>query len=519
MRYLIYTFALLLASSCSKKETEIPTVQSAPLTVIEYQVNWEEIEDKTVKQLYTDLQLTSFWSDSLCVKEALSFLANTRNYGLPTRYYQADSLQKTYRKRHSWDQAQAIAFDLTLTEQFVQFYTDLHQGRLSPSELYSDWDLPKKKLKWKPQYSELFNSRDFDSVAQLVEPKHPQYAALKKKLPDFDLLADNLQVDYPQPFKLLPDSSSTFVPQIRKQLAYWKFPLSNDSSTVYDAEMAKQIKAFQAKEGLLADGIIGKNTLIALNRNKAHLRAEVAAQMERWRWYPKLDSAYILINIPDYSMKLVAEKQLLFSRRVIVGKSGRKTPVLVSELTNIVLNPTWTLPPTIIKEDLANSYKRDTAYFSKKNIAILDYKRNPVDPRNWNSAKPSNYIYVQAPGDDNALGRIKFNFKNRFLVYLHDTNTRSSYNREARALSSGCVRVQDPLPIAEYVLNNPELYSLETLSESTSEGKLETKSVNVEKKLPIYIFYNTVWVNEKGQLIRRPDIYSWNPPLIKQLVD
>ena len=519
MKRILSLFLVVCLFACSRKDTELIDGITAPKHVVDYEMDVDEIEHANVKRLYTDLNGTTLWKDSLCVQDALSFLRKGSGYGLPAHLYSTDSLQKAYQNRYDWSKDEAIAFELELSKQLLTFFNDVHHGHFQPNQLYADWDLYPPKLQWTRTHSEWFNARHFDSLARKLEPKHPQYHALKANLSKYDTWPDNPSVAYPEKLKLTPDTISPYVVNVRKQLQYWKYTLENDSSQVYDAALVKQIKAFQTKEGLNPDGVIGKGTLAALNRSKHHLKAEIAANMERWRWYPTLDTAYVLINIPDYQLLVFAENEVKFQRKVIVGKAERKTPVLVSTLSDIVLNPTWTLPPTIIAEDLAKHHKKDSSYFTKKNIQILNYKREPVSPLNWNPEKPNNYIYVQAPGDDNALGRIKFNFKNRFLVYLHDTNTRSYYKREARALSSGCVRVQDPLPIAEFLLDNPKVYPLDSLVAYTQPDRFTTTTVRVTKRLPLYIFYNTMWVNEKGQLIRRPDIYRWNSPLTKRLID
>lgn len=486
---------------------------------LDYRISTDEISDERLKKLYADLGVEAIWQDSICVNEALDFLQHSYDYGLPPKFYQVDSLAQVYRKRRNWATEQAVSFDLALSKHLLQFFTDVYQGRFHASQLYADWDLPAKHLNWTKQHSEMFHLRLYDSLARKLEPQHPQYHALKKQLKAYDDWADNPIVAYPANLKLAPDTISYYLPAVRKQVRFWKGKISNDSSQVYDKELVQAIKRFQYQEGLNPDGVIGKNTLKALNRTKHHMQAEVAAQMERWRWYPKMDTAYIYINIPDFKLEMYAEGQTKFERKVVVGKPGRKTPVLVSSLTDVVLNPTWTLPPTIITEDLAKHYRQDTAYFTKKNIQILNYKREEILPGDWNPEKPNNYIYVQAAGDDNALGRIKFNFKNRFLVYLHDTNSRSYFKRESRALSSGCVRVQDPLPLAEYVIDNKQLYALDSLVAYTSSERSVTNFVRISKRMPIYIFYNTLYVNEKGQLIRRPDIYHWNPILTERFLN
>ena len=247
--------------------------------------------------------------------------------------------------------------------------------------------------------------------------------------------------------------------QIKKHLIYWKDFKNRDSiiTPIYDKYTVQAIKRFQKRHGLSPDGVIGQGTLKALNITQNERREQIYANLERWRWFPDdFGDEYLLINLPDYKLSYVLNNDTIAERRIVVGKPSRETPILSSKISNFVFNPTWTVPPTIIKEDLTPSALKNRNYFNRNRISIYDSKGQLVSPENWNSSKAKSYRYVQIPGYDNSLGLVKFNFPNRHSVYLHDTNHRDYFVREYRALSSGCVRIENPLQLSETILKKED---------------------------------------------------------------
>ena len=212
-------------------------------------------------------------------------------------------------------------------------------------------------------------------------------------------------------------------------------------------------------------------------------------------------------------MRLVKNNDTIETRRIAVGTIKRKTPILTSKLSDIVINPTWTVPPTILKEDLVPSARNNRDYFRRTNISIYDWSNNPISPQDWDPDNYTKYRYVQGPGDNNSLGNVKFNFPNSHMVYLHDTNHKNIFSRNNRSLSSGCVRVEDPLPLAEMLLNNSR-WSMDSIKSTIS--RLETTSVKMKDAVYIFQYYWTAW-SENGHLIFRDDIYNLDKDLSKKL--
>jgi murein L,D-transpeptidase YcbB/YkuD len=223
---------------------------------------------------------------------------------------------------------------------------------------------------------------------------------------------------------------------------------------------------------------------------------------------------HIIINIPDYQLYLIKEKDTLRSHKVVVGRPERPTPVLSSLLTQVIFNPTWTVPPTILKEDIIPDIKRNRYYLTKSRITIYDQAGNIISPRNWKSDNAFNYKYVQKPSRNNSLGVVKLNFSNRFSVYLHDTNHRELFALTKRSLSSGCVRLENPVALTQQILNDTLKWNNEKIDALIETAK--TTNVKIKNEVPIHLLYWTAWSN-KNKLIFREDIYNRDKELYTML--
>lgn len=320
--------------------------------------------------------------------------------------------------------------------------------------------------------------------------------------------------------KIEPNDTISEIIQIKKHLIYWKDFKNRDSiiTPIYDNYTVKAIKKFQKRHGLSPDGVIGQGTVKALNISQNQRREQIYANLERWRWFPdNLGKDYLMINLPDYKLSYVVNNDTIEERRVVVGKPSRETPILSSKLSNFVFNPTWTVPPTIIKEDLTPSASRNRNYFNKNRISIYDTKGQIVIPENWDPTKSKSYRYVQTSGYNNSLGLVKFNFPNRHSVYLHDTNHREYFVREYRALSSGCVRIENPLQLSETILKKENEKVWSNAEIDTIINRKHTKYIPIKNStINIYLFYWTSWLDKNG-LQFREDIYNLDTKLFNAL--
>lgn len=403
-----------------------------------------------------------------------------------------------------------------LSSAFLKYASHLSNGKLNPKEIYLDWEIKKNRIKGDSLLNTALENNDFQKIIENCKPKHNIYSYLKKALEivntypedDFTPIVTTGKFDF-------GDKNETII-SIKKRLQYWNDLSKNDTLTdTYNEIMLDAVKKFQTRHGLEPDGIIGKGTLTALNFTKDQRRKQIIVNLERWRWFPRdLGIDHIVVNIPNYYLHAVQNTDTIKTHKVVVGTEKRKTPILSSKIDNIVFNPTWTVPPTIMKEDLIPGTQKSRNYISSRNITIYNRKGEEVSLGSWNFSNAENYRYVQSPGENNALGFVKINFPNDHLVYLHDTNHRDYFVKNFRALSSGCVRVENPLLLAEYLLFKKEGYNAAKIDSILYFKK--TKTVKIEEEFNVHILYFTAWY-EKGQLEFRNDVYNYDPELYLRL--
>jgi murein L,D-transpeptidase YcbB/YkuD len=358
-----------------------------------------------------------------------------------------------------------------------------------------------------------------DSLAQKIEQIKPHqivYQRLKEALKIINTFPNDNFKRIESANRIVPKDTNSALIAIKKRLIYWKDLQSKDSlSKIYDHKTVEAVKRFQFRHGLSADGIIGKGTISALNFSKNQRKEQIIANLERWKWFPKeLGNEYIMVNIPSYKLILVKDNDTIRVHKVVVGTEKRKTPILSSKLSSTVFNPTWTVPPTIIKEDVIPAISKSKSYLAEKNIKVYDTNGDSVSAENWQLEKAKNYRYVQNPGTFNSLGMVKILFPNRFSVYLHDTNHRDLFTKSMRSLSSGCVRVENPLALTEYLLNDSVNWNLDKITETLKIQK--TKQIKIKKEVFIHILYWTAW-SKDNKLFFLEDIYNLDAELYAKL--
>jgi murein L,D-transpeptidase YcbB/YkuD len=267
---------------------------------------------------------------------------------------------------------------------------------------------------------------------------------------------------------------------------------------------------------LREDGVVGPATLAALNVPVGERVRQIEMNLELWRWLPRdLGQRHIMVNITDYTMSVVEDGREVMGSKVIVGKPSRPTPVFAGEMSYLVLNPYWHVPPTIAVKDKLPKLRRNPYALSRQRIRVFAGGKEINPGRvNWRRVNARNlrYHFRQDPGPRNALGRIKFMFPNRYSVYLHDTPSKYLFNRDNRTFSSGCVRVADPIDLAEYLLSDSG-WSRKAIVSKT-RGKRQRR-VNLSEKVPVYILYWTAWVDDAGETHFRRDIYEHDKRLAK----
>ena len=282
-----------------------------------------------------------------------------------------------------------------------------------------------------------------------------------------------------------------------------------DTGPLYDQETIDAVMKFQARHGLVDDGVIGSKTLAALNIPVEERIRQIELNLERWRWMPKsFGKRHIRVNVADFKLTVIEDGETVLQMPVIVGTQYRKTPVFSARMTYLEFAPYWTVPPTILREDKLPVIKRNPHYLEEKHFRIVSMRDEEtfIDPDevDWQNTEAENFpgLLRMEPGPWNPLGRVKFMFPNRFNVYLHDTNEFDLFDNNVRSFSSGCIRVERPDDLAYYLLE--EELGAERVEELLSASEPEQVSI---EPVPVHIQYWTAWVDQEGLVNFRPDVY------------
>lgn len=473
-------------------------------------------KSQTLYDFYQSREFKTVWQSEKNRKIILETLRKCESEGLNPLDYNISKLDSLEKAFVEFNDEEEVNYDLLLTFNFGNYLKHLHQGKLDPKKIYTNWAVKVDELDIK---SVLNTALDKDSLSGIIVKCQPQALTYRKLIQALEIIEK-----MPEDSTGILDTTIIIKPQkvhkslvkIKQKLIYWQDLFTQDSLTSdYDDDTFVAVTKFQERHGLLADGVIGKGTIKALNFTKEERKQQIIANLERWRWFSRLfPPKYVLINIPDYSLNVVEDQEVTMTKRIVVGKNKRMTPVLTSVLQTIVFNPTWTVPPTILKEDIVPEMIKNRNYLKNKGIGIYDSDSNEVDPNKWNPERPRGYRYVQKPGYYNALGVVKINFPNRYSVYMHDTDHRDLFERSFRSLSSGCVRVEEPLDLVELLLDDQEKYTREKMDSIIVTRK--TLFIRIIKRYALYQWYWTAW-SENGELFFRNDIYDLDSKLYAQL--
>jgi murein L,D-transpeptidase YcbB/YkuD len=309
---------------------------------------------------------------------------------------------------------------------------------------------------------------------------------------------------------------------LRNRLAITQGHISDtiDDEYLFDQALQEQVMLFQLRNGLNADGVVGKATIEAMNIPVEDRIATIEANLERWRWLSDdLGERYIEVNIANFDLQVIEKDNMVFRTEVIVGRTLRETPVFSSTMTYLVLNPDWTVPPTILNTDIIPAVINNPDYLVEKNLKILRMDGTEVDPSSidWINTVTAGFPYRihQEPGPKNALGRVKFMFPNPYSVYIHDTPDHNLFGLTDRSFSSGCIRVNNPLDLAACIMKDSSAWTPAQIKDVIDQG--EERIVHLAKPIPVHIVYLTAWASNDGLVYFRKDIYDRDQPLLAAL--
>ena len=406
--------------------------------------------------------------------------------------------------------------DILHTEALLRLGYHLSFGKVDPETFDAHWNygrtLDDRDIAGRIERT--LTARDVYQRIEALKPTHRLYGALKRELARYRV-AEGLPVPAPVPSgpSLKPGASDPRVPLLRARLVA-SGDLAADgagSSDLYDAALESAARKFQQRMGLESDGVIGAGTVAELNVPVAERIRQLRVNLDRGRiLLHDLPEQFVIVNIAGYEAYLVRGQDIAWRGRVQVGKTYRQTPLFRSEINYLVLNPTWTVPPGIIANDILPAARKDPASITRRGLKVLDASGREVDPASidWSRFKSGHIPYTlrQDPGPSNALGRVKLMFPNPYLVYLHDTPSQALFERAERAFSSGCVRVERALELAELVLDDASQWNAQSVAAVIQGGKLQ--NVTLKQPMPVLLAYWTAWVDPEGRVNFRRDLYG-----------
>lgn len=525
---------------------------------------------KTLPKLYEERNYVPLWIEnggpSSQAYEMIEIIRNSDNEALDPDYYNISEIESILKRmeqdRNSGDSYDALdlaELELLLSNSFLTYTHDLHYGRVRAEQINLELlsgerpvNLPKL----------LVTAVETDQVQETLEgllPKYPMYAMLRISLKEYREIAAKggwQPVAYGDKFK--KGARGQRVLALSKRLKVTgELDSSIPGSEVFDDSLDQAVRKYQQRNGLYVDGVVGKSTIEALNVPVEERISQIELTMERWRLLPQyLGNRYILVNIANYHLYGVENNNDTINMRIVVGKPQWNTPMFSEEMTHLIINPYWNIPPSIFKDDIAPKIMEDSEYLSKQNMYAVgleapekivveeaevvevvenveatevtdgdntgEKELSEVEIQNKKAQEEyiskvlsGKYRLRQNPGPGNALGRIKFLFPNKHSVYLHDTPNRGFFKKAQRNFSHGCIRVEKPLELAEFVLSSNPSWTQNTIQSSIN--KMKTKTVHLDESITVYILYFTTWVDNEGTVNFHKDIYGLDKTLYNAL--
>jgi len=387
--------------------------------------------------------------------------------------------------------------DLELTHSLITFARHLQSGRIAPRRVFAQVQYPEHDPDPAQILKTLAQARTIETALDSFDPPHAGFRALKAKLAELraNAAASEPPDRIPGGKRIKPGAKDPRIPALRARLHV----RGDADSTTYDRALYRAVRALQYRHGLHANGVIDAKTIAILNgRTPDQVIATVEANMERWRWLPRdLGDTYVMVNIPDFSLKVVHDERTVWRTKIVAGKPQTPTPLLTAAMDNVIVNPSWYVPQSIIENELLPQYRSDPNIFDRLGLEVQRGADGHIN-------------VVQPPGAANALGRIKFNFPNKFQVYLHDTPQKRLFKYDRRAFSHGCMRVQDPTRFGEVMLH------LAMNGPTPSERQLDSlfgrgeKTFRLARRPMVHLTYQTAFVDEAGKLDLRDDLYGFD---------
>ena len=479
-------------------------------------------------RFYTNRVFRGAWVDDKGLKpqaaEFVNAILGAGAEGLNPQDYHLDKIIellgtiKRSEKGYRLPDAQVLTdVDLLLTDAFLIMGSHFSSGRVNPESIDPEWVANRRGM---DMASILENALESNQIAKSMNnlvPAQSGYFGLRDALSRYRERAEKGGWGkIPEGPKLQIGDRGERIKALRDRLiATGELNSSyGHDYDIFDEELENAVKMFQHRNGLEVDGIVGAASTAVLNVSVEDRINQIRVNMERWRWLPEdLGQRHVIVNIANFILNVSENNKTVMTMRVVVGTKYRRTPVFSAKMTYLVLCPYWHIPKKITLQDKIPMILKDMNYLEKQKIRVLDgwgSDTKEIDPKtvDWTSASSGNFTFRlrQDPGPLNALGRIKFMFPNKFNVYLHDTPSREHFSKSIRTYSSGCIRIERPIDLAEYLLESDPKWTREHIQIAIAENREHT--VMIPEPLDVHLLYWTTWVEKDGSVHFSNDIYK-----------
>ena len=489
---------------------------------------------KLTQQFYERRAHAPAWIDGTApaprVAELISALNGAIEEGLDPHLYNVALLEqkrqaasKGFLSKKGFEPAEAGQQDVWLTYLYLKYASDLADGLSDLAQADAKWQIRPEKFDPAAHLEQALQSNQIEKSLRDLAPGNAQYQSLRRALADYRTrAARGGWVALPHNLKIARNQTSRAVALIARRLAasgdYSGAVPAADGTATYTVDLQEAVKRFQRRHGLPDDAVVSPAVIAEMNVPVEQRIAQIALNLERWRWLPRdLGDRHILVNIPEYRLEVWDHGQVPVTMRVVVGKQDTQTPIFNDEMTHVVFSPYWNVPPDIAQGETLPEVLKDPGFLDRNNMEVLGPDGQPVDPASVDLTEPAKYKFRQRPGGQNSLGLVKFMFPNQFNVYLHDTPTDSLFARASRSFSHGCVRLEDPFALAQYVLRDQPQWTKEKIEEAMHAG--EERTVKLRSAIPVYLGYWTARVSADGVMQFRRDVYGIDARLSSLLAD
>ena len=453
------------------------------------------------------------------VAELIAALNAASDEGLDPQLYNVSLLEQKrqtasrgFLSKKGFEPGEAGEHDVWLTYLYLKYASDLADGLSDLARADAKWQIRPEKFDPATTLDDALAKNRVEQSLRELTPDNPQYLALRRVLAEYRArAASGGWPTVPANVRLAPRQKSRNVALIAQRLAasgdYAGPAIDTGATATYSTDLQEAVKRFQRRHGLTDDGIVSAPVVAEMNVPIERRISQITLNLERWRWLPRdLGERHIVVNIPEYRLEVWERNQVPLTMRVVVGKQDTQTPIFNDVMTHIVFSPYWNVPPDIAEGETLPEILKDPGFLDRNSMEVLDKDGNLIDPRSIDLADPASYRFRQRPGVHNSLGLVKFMFPNQYNVYLHDTPTDSLFARASRSFSHGCVRLENPLALAEYVLRDQPEWTRDRIAEAMNAE--QERTVKLRSAIPVYLGYWTARASADGVVQFRRDVYD-----------